>query len=306
MLKVYIRPDVQDIGLVQIGATVELSTDSNFTNLVYTTGDDITTKTIFHIPVELTPGTVYYVRGRLIHKQGLTDWFTNSFTAAAIEVNELNLYPSVPVKVKAPELQLEVPGSEQPRENFKVRSLFQAPAGNDVVSTSWIIEDVHGDAVFYLPSSANNLFYLQVDFTLDKNKIYVIKCRHTLRSNDSTVFGSMPIYTTSSNEFTYLPDLINIDRTAGTANLFYKIPPYTDHIEFNVYDNWSLTLTGVSLNVSKNMIDLSSLIVTNSPRLVVQARAVNTGSSIKSEWEYCTLNLSDNNTLLPYLLPKAL
>lgn len=306
MLKVYIRPDIQDIGLVQIGATVEVSTDSNFSNLAYTTGDDITNETIFHIPVELTPGRVYYVRGRLIHKQGLTDWFSNSFTAVAVEVNELNLYPTVPVKLKAPELQLEVPGSEQPIENFKVRSLFQSPSGNDVISTSWIIEDIHGDAVFYLSNSGNNLFYLQVDFTLDKNKVYVIKCRHTLRSNDSTVFGSIPIYTTSSVEFTYLPDLIELNKGTNIANLFYKIPPYIDHIEFNVYNNWELALSGVSLVSSKNMIDLSAIIITSSNRLVVQARAVNIDGSRKSEWEYCTLDLSDNNVLLPHSLPKAL
>lgn len=303
MLKVYLRPDIQDIELVQIGATIEVSETADFTELVYTTGDSISNRTIFHLPVELTPSVTYYIRARLIHEQGLTAWFTESFVAVAIEVNEVNLYPTSPIETSAPLLETEVVGNVQPRENFKVRSLFQSPAGNPVVSTSWIIEDISGEVVYYLPMSIKNLYRLEVDFTLDKNKVYVIKCRHMLKSNDSTPFGSIVLYTNSSNSLTYLPNLLDLRVDNSVIDIYFKIPPYTHHLEYNVYYNWSNILSGVSLVESKNKIDISDILLSDPLVVVVQVRAVNVDETIVSEWEYLSLDIGDDDRLLPHTLP---
>ncbi len=300
MLKVYFSPDILDTELIQIGSVVEVATDAGFTNLIYDSGDDYDQITVHLANLEFIPTNTYYVRARLIYNFGLSDYLVDSFVAVAGDVNELQLYPLVPIKVPIPKILLDFEANQHPNDGVRFRSGYRPRVMNPIVSTTWLIEDTLGKPILYVPNSNIDLLSIIVTNLLEKNKVYVVKCRHNLLSGDSSLFGTEVIYTSTGIDFRLI--MASIVKTDVLFTLTYTKPLYQTSIEYEVYHHDILVSSGTS---STDTIDVSDILTYSTGHYIIRAKAVGTG--IESEWEYYLAVINeDSDDVLPHTLPYNL
>ena len=299
MLKIYLTPNILDNELEQTGSVVEIATDPGFNHMTYASGENYQYLTVHMINMELVPGTTYYARARLIYNYGLSDWQEDTFVAIAGDVDELKLYPIQPVRCGQPQIVLDFDSKQHPTVGFRIHSVFDISIENPIVSTTWLIEDVFGKPVLYVNESDVDLISITIGDHLKKNSLYVIKCRHRLKSGDSTLFGSRVIYTSGDRAFRLLPDLII--KSGSLYELTYTRPLYQISIEFDILNNDTVVLSGTSIS---STIDITPLLEYDAGRYIVRARAI--GNSKISNWEYYLVVIDHTGDKLPYALPHVL
>ena len=216
--------------------------------------------------------TPYIRTYRMKSLSGVNDENINSSTNIYSNIGDVTLY-----KPKA-ELYVNNNGNKQLLElidpNYHDLTLFYIKAmgyscigSASHIATTWWIEDINGNVVYYLKKSTMFKDYFILDSLLLKsNKLYVIKAMFHSDTNDTSQIGKYEIVTNNgvsislSNNFNQVIPSDNYDFNIVTEDNSinsYDIELYS-YIDNNLELIWSLNSTSTMITIPANTMKLNT------------------------------------------------
>jgi hypothetical protein len=277
---------------------VQLSDVANFSNIlaeVETYPDDFSVT----IDYELTDGDVYYVRARFTtNLSGVERWsLPVSFTATNSQESLVKL--TRPITAYPPIVSMNMYEQDQaPQTNFTLRIDLESTNVNNIVSTTWLIEDIDGKCYTHSLDDERNITEYKVSSILEPNRVYIAKVSVETISRSVSEFASF-IFKTAGMEGDFFLIPGSVTGKTKVNGFSSNIPVDYDHTEIEIYDDKTMTYSGTANGPVYDVSNLTTIYTS-----IVRARAVYTDDS-KSEWRYL-YKFMENNCTLPLPLPAIL
>jgi len=204
-----------DIGsnVTHISTDWQIATDELFANIVAESLADVVNKNNIVLDIVLDPTIKYYARARsLLDPGGYTVW-GNIDTFIPQDINDIEADIDLPTYITLPTMSSVEDISVFPTTLFTITlSGYSAvgPATHD--STTWLVEDIHGNIIYSrIGDRFNKTSLTFVDIKLEENKLYRIKTVFNSTSNDSSQMASMTVATSGNKYSRIISNLGSLD-----------------------------------------------------------------------------------------------
>jgi len=172
----------------------QVATDKTFKNILAESMNDnknLTTK-IFNLKLDL--GVKYYGRARMLLNTGFTEW-SNIDVFIPKDTNEVLMDMDIPSVVSAPTLSTKFEKDHHPAAAFKIYGTNFSTLGNaEHISTTWIVEDNRGKAIWSSIDDIDNLTSITIPNILPMNTICRVHASYKGSNRDCSQFGTVSFY----------------------------------------------------------------------------------------------------------------
>jgi len=172
----------------------QVSTDESFKDILVKSMDDEENLTTIIFNEKLDLGKKYYGRARMLLNTGFTEW-SNIDVFIPKDANEVALNMDIPSIITAPTLTTKYEKDSHPNAYFKILGNEFSTLGNAThESTTWIVEDSEGTALWASIDDKDNLTSVLMDRYLPKNTVCHVHAAYKGSNGDISQFGTVSFY----------------------------------------------------------------------------------------------------------------
>ena len=267
-----------DIGpnVTHLATDWEIATDTLFVNKVASSINDTVNLTSIVFDIIVDPTIKYYARARsLIDPGGYTVW-GNIDTFTPKDINDIEADVDLPTYVTLPTISTTDYTNVFPTTLFTITLSGYAntgPASHD--STTWIIEDIHGNVVYSrLKDKFNKNSLTFTDVILESRKLYRIKAIYHSTSNDSSQIATMTVSTDSNRYTRVISSLSGMDSTIANSIKLNFVPNVTSTVWeiIRIIDNQATSVYSNTLTESVFDIIIPANTLTNNQLYLLKVK----------------------------------
>ena len=267
----------------------QVSDTIDFSNIVLESLDDsvnLTTK-IFNTRLDLD--VKYYGRARMLLNNGFTEW-SNIDIFTPRDANDVALINDIPSIITPPLLTTNFDKNAHPSAYFKlIGNEFDTLGNSSHESTTWLIEDSDGNAIWFKSNDTKNLTEILVDKYLPLHKLYRASVFYTSTNGDTSQLTTISFYTSNDNLVALNTTLTGID---SSIDLEIELP-YMDGLDVLDWEFYSDENSVVTSASSDNTFTILSQYITPGVIHILRVRA--TINSNVGEWTYIYVIPRDTN-----------
>jgi len=271
----------------------QVATDEEFKDILVESRDDSENLTTIIFNNKLELGKKYYGRARMLLNNGFTEW-SNIDVFVPKDANEVALNMDIPSIITAPTLDTKFDSDAHPNAHFRVFTNDFSTLGNaNHESTTWVIEDSEGKALWASVDDVDNKTSIMIDRYLPVNTLCRVHAAFKGSNGDISQFGTTTFYTSHS-------DIINVNRELrgihANVDLDLSLPFIVglDELNWEFYLDGALVQHGTTketfFTVDKDNLKPG---VTNVIRIKAKV------NSIESEWTYAYITPVNENLEVP-------